>query len=432
MKPAELFIGGSFADDFKDAQSVIQNGGTITGTPSIDNGITLDGTSDYVTYALAGIENASSTISYFIKFYPDFATSVDADKTLFYGDKSGSETFWIKKRQNSNNNTLWIRLSGTTIANIAEATYSPYWKQNSKNIIVLSSTSGGGTTKIWLNGNLILSVSTSYIAASGADLLSIGAAASGSDKFSGKITEFKIFKSLLTAQDAQNFYDNSTYKYMDDAVVNLSFKAAQHDPTNTRTLDISGNNNHATFGDGVTSTTFPTKLQRRGYSFDGGDYNVITNDTTLAFGTDDFTVAALVKSSIVNNATHWIIDKGFGEANNRLILGLDSTNKLKIHVGAIEAAGSVINEDSYYTVVGVRNGDNVYLYVNGIEDASNTGASAKVITSTTDLYIGARSATPASYWDGEMSVVYLLNGKGLTPLQVADLHINMLQEINHV
>jgi hypothetical protein len=48
--------------------------------------------------------------------------------------------------------------------------------------------------------------------------------------------------------------------------------AACHDPVNLRTLDKSGNNLHATFGDGATPGTYPTKLATRGYYFNGSMY----------------------------------------------------------------------------------------------------------------------------------------------------------------
>ena len=38
--PAERAVGARFAENFETAQAVVKNGGTITGTPVIDNGAT--------------------------------------------------------------------------------------------------------------------------------------------------------------------------------------------------------------------------------------------------------------------------------------------------------------------------------------------------------------------------------------------------------
>lgn len=51
----------TFRETFESQQSVAQNGGVITGTPAISNGVTLDGSAQYVTYTknLYGIKTVS-------------------------------------------------------------------------------------------------------------------------------------------------------------------------------------------------------------------------------------------------------------------------------------------------------------------------------------------------------------------------------------
>lgn len=51
-----------FRETFESQQSVAQNGGVVTGTPVINNGVTLDGSAQYITYTknLYGIKKAST------------------------------------------------------------------------------------------------------------------------------------------------------------------------------------------------------------------------------------------------------------------------------------------------------------------------------------------------------------------------------------
>jgi len=65
-------------------------------------------------------------------------------------------------------------------------------------------------------------------------------------------------------------------------VVDLQFRTADYDIANVRTLDSSGNGNHATLGDGSTPTTYPTQGAGR-MVFDGGDYLSGIADPTGTF-----------------------------------------------------------------------------------------------------------------------------------------------------
>lgn len=110
----------------------------------------------------------------------------------------------------------------------------------------------------------------------GADNLTIGASyctAGEAFNFKGNIKNAMVFNTALDADEIAAYYNGSMFKYDDFCVCDLPFDIAHHDTVNKRSLDVSGYNNHATWGDSVTSTTFPTKLANsRGYSFDGGDY----------------------------------------------------------------------------------------------------------------------------------------------------------------
>jgi len=49
ITPAERRIGATFAENFESNEKVVLNGGTIAGGPTINFGLTTDGTDDVIT-----------------------------------------------------------------------------------------------------------------------------------------------------------------------------------------------------------------------------------------------------------------------------------------------------------------------------------------------------------------------------------------------
>jgi hypothetical protein len=88
--------------------------------------------------------------------------------------------------------------------------------------------------------------------------------------FAGTIHNVSIYKDFaVRLEDAVGWYNNRIYNV--EPLMHLPMLAAQNDDGNVRTLDVSGNGYHAAFGDGETSSTYPTKNTKRGYTLDSGD-----------------------------------------------------------------------------------------------------------------------------------------------------------------
>ena len=256
---AERARGCVFSELFRDGESIARNGGTVTGTPAIDKGITLNGTTDYVTYDAVGSFFASSSISIVVEFWPDFAANANGLYYLFDSEGAG---YYVQKRDNASNNVMRIILGMTFIDDIPYATYSSYWLTGQRNVLVVSSVSGA--TNAWLNGNQILVNDVTVWTPKLSSFLRIGARYDALVFFDGRITKFQIYDRLLTAGEAADFYNGAIYSYRNEPSLNLPFGMAQHDPTNTRSLDVSGNARHAT----LVGT--PTKLgDRPGYELNG-------------------------------------------------------------------------------------------------------------------------------------------------------------------
>ena len=197
--PHERLRGCVWSDDFISAGQVVRNHGALVGSPQINFGVTLDGTTDYIDYTLTNEWNAPTCLSVIEEFIPHSAYDEDAQRHLF----SAGQNYWIAKTANIESNTLYVRCGGTNIAHIPSATYSPYWYVNQRNVITLVTTTGD--TSVWLNGQLILDADATAYTPSPETTLLIAAGCGLSDMFDGTINHFKVFNVLLTPQEVRDY-----------------------------------------------------------------------------------------------------------------------------------------------------------------------------------------------------------------------------------
>jgi hypothetical protein len=419
--------GAVFAETFKNSTAVECNNGTVSGTPTIDRGATFNGTTDYISYGGINDVFASPLHSVVTEFYPHFAADANANYKIYAVD---SNEYQVLKRNNANNNTLRITIS-THNHDIAYATYSPYWLQNERNVLVVSSTSNN--TSAWLNGNNILDSATGFWAPNSATELQIGAGA-GASFFDGEIKYVKIFHALLTAQEAADYYDETIYNYRNRAVADWPMTAATHDPSGSRTLDVSGNQYHA----GFQGT--PTKLATHGYNLNGStDFFNCGDVLTITSGS--VSLAGFIKmDSITSNRA--VIAKSDTTLSVNYYLRVQD-GKIKFYfTGAItgtnaqyETNSSPVTLKSYAHIAVTHTfGDSsqTKLFIDGREYPGSWNAGPKEElpeTGSWNLQLGKRDTT--HFMNGDF-----LEGRiwtsHLTPLQIADDAIRALNQINEV
>jgi hypothetical protein len=267
--PAERERGCSWADAFESQAAVEAYGATVNGAPTFSarDGVTLDGTNDYLQYVLTGQEFNSAGLSIVVEFTPDFEATEDAIRYMFQAKAGGTGCLLVKSNAGASY-TLGLHLGGTSIAQIPLATYRAAWLTGKRNVLVVSGTTGD--TSAWLNGTKILDADATAWTPEAATDMGLGAASGGGSKFDGTIHRLQVFKTQLEDQEALDICAGNTYRYLDDASLILTGAMECHDPTGHRALDLSGNGNHVTLGDGA-GTGEPTKLPEHGYSFDGVD-----------------------------------------------------------------------------------------------------------------------------------------------------------------
>ena len=200
--PAERSVGCVFAENFESNWHVQENGGAISGSPVINHGATFDGAADYITYRLQGHEFNAANISIVIEFYPDFNYSDNVE--CYFIDSTDPYRYIIYKKPIGGGYQLDIYLGNTQIASILPATYGGSWLQSERNVLVVSGTSGA--TNAWLNGTQILTSDASAWTPDAPTELYVGSRFNATGLFDGVISSVKVFQSLLTGEDAENYY----------------------------------------------------------------------------------------------------------------------------------------------------------------------------------------------------------------------------------
>lgn len=155
-------------------------------------GFIFDGSNDYIIRNYGDVYNNASQ-SIVCCFCPDFYPSLNLYKAIF--DSAGSR-YTVIKSSGGAVAVLEIYLGNTLIANVAYATYAPYWKVGGKNVVVVVGTTGN--TSVYLNYVPILTASATAWAPATPTNIRIGIAYNNTAVFDGTIYHFSTYAFMLT------------------------------------------------------------------------------------------------------------------------------------------------------------------------------------------------------------------------------------------
>jgi len=211
--------------------------------------------------------------------------------------------------------------------------------------------------------------------------------------------------------------------------------AACHDPVNLRTLDKSGNNLHATFGNGATPTTYPTKLATRGYYLDGGDYLDVGLAPLLDFGSTG-TVVAFVKPIGIPTTYRCIVAKQdwtTGRNGYSLFANFPVSTRVDIAtlitVNAVSVTSPDIDSSQAHFIASRWTGSFIHMYFDGYQ-----GSTPQTINPTSvgwTFKIGTSPSAPNYYFKGNIYFVGAWN-YALSELQLRDLEQRLRRQLNDV
>jgi len=423
--PAERMRGVTWADDFRSQTSCEDNGATVTGSPtfSVSDGVTLDGTTDCLQYDLCGHEFDSDPISIVIEFTPDFDYDEDEYSFFYCTDNAGSR-YSMSKYPNAWANAINVRFGNTSIDNIAAASYSAYWKVGERNTIVASSTSGD--TDVYLNGHLVLDSSATAWTPKEPPVFIVGDYDGlGGNNFDGTIHSVKVFHAKLTADEAEDYYDQTTFAHQNLGTTWTFCNS-------TLLSDTAGNNTLSVNGTASKDTLC-------GYTYDGTTGYLQGTINTGIFDNDPLSIVIVFKPDFdYDGATdRMFFDADDGASAHRTYLWHDTTNSeydLYIHdteIGSIAEAvvgARWITNQTNIIVMSGESGD-TDLYLNGalLMDSDATAWTAQ--SDVDRLTVGA-DYTGADFYDGSIQFFQVLPTK-LTQLQVHDITARVRRQVQN-
>ena len=173
----------------------------------------------------------------------------------------------------------------------------------------------------------------------------------------------------------------------------------------TTAYDSSSNRNNGIFGTGTSAPTWASEdmcVIGKCLKFDGSKtyLNIgTTNNTNQIFSS--FTVSAWIKFSSNPATPQGIVSKGSTSGNNNFDLNLETDGRVRFWFSATSMAysGSALSLNNWHHIVGVWNGTQSIVYVDGITGTPSNN-SPTISTSTSPIYIGNWNRETAWFFNG--------------------------------
>ncbi|KKU24383.1 MAG: hypothetical protein UX88_C0006G0018, partial [Candidatus Woesebacteria bacterium GW2011_GWC2_47_16] len=431
-------LNGTLSIGATGSQTTVAQARTNGNAGKFNKGISFDGTDDQLNMGYNSKLNLPNDFTLSFWVYNRKASGTTEPKLLLYHEVYLTSGFrvWI------NNNNYFQFMTNQSGGNISITSSAPL---NQGQWYHLAVTYSGTTATLYINGKANNSGTGTYVA-SGANYYLAGM---GDSRYyyDAIVDEVKIYNSALTEDEVKLDYNHGGALVMGatstDSSGNPDNSSAREycipgdttscsapvaewkmdEKTGTNAYDTSGNGNTAVLAPGSNQPTWSTGKIGSSLSFDGGDYTTITNNSTLQ-PTSAITVEAWVKMNSFTDS--WLISnqKSTYDANFGYELREDTpTNGFLFRVGngttsSSRASATGLSTGVWYHVVGVFDGSNTFIYLNGV--GSTGGALTGPIDYTgvaSSMYIGQRSDN-AFRTNGYIDNVRIFN-YARTPAQIA-------------
>lgn len=439
----------TFRETFINTALVTQKGWEVNGSPTISKGVTTDGSNDYLDLPIEYIgnrKNTVGTISCEIEIGSDsgnfeipvsIGRSADATVTNFY---IGLDF--------ATNDALYVVLLTDDTAQWAWASENNLLDSLVNTTVKITVVQNATKPRIFINGventvgTFVESLDRTkwikdlYTASSPADTFRIGGnnGSSFNAGFAGTVKDFKITEMQWTDETVLDDAQKDIYleTKIENAVLYLPLHKRYKSGSTQVTDNLGSVGGLVTVGDGTTSSTFPTRLLPKGFSFDGGDYLSLADDDNYDFNTGEVFSIAFGIRDVIGASAVTILQKikdngaGMGSTGNfgydvmyrgdlsKVIQFRcrDTGNRTATLTGTTQ-----MRSGRFYHCVITTNRTTAELYVNGVQEASVSVATITDMTNNGLVKVG----TGVSYINAKLYDIGIWR-KILTPLQIRDLY----------
>jgi hypothetical protein len=172
---------------------------------------------------------------------------------------------------------------------------------------------------------------------------------------------------------------------------------------------LSGNGNTGTLTNGVGYSA----SNLGSLSFDGVDDYTPIGTSGFPFGSSAGTLSCWVRTNTIAAGFRWIVSYGTATVNQSRFLGINGTTYYFGGYGDdITASGVPVN--TWINMVGVYNGANASMYINGVLVSGPTAKSWNTVANNAQV---GRQTNGSEYWNGNISQVSIYN-RALTTSEI--------------
>ncbi|MCZ6702547.1 MAG: LamG domain-containing protein, partial [Ignavibacteria bacterium] len=393
--------GGTLVD-----ASVFANDGTITGSPGWVTGIDslaldLDGLTDYFTIP----DDASLDII-------DEITLAAWIKTR----KTGEQVI-LEKEDGISGYSIFLKDDGSFSVSFngddtKRVNTSSIYSNRLDKWVHFAATYDGSKIRTYVNGIADDSLTTSITIGVNSEILSVGAYSDGTGKFMGLLDEVKIIYEAISPSNIKNLAAASNRPA-------LVGHWAMEENGGATLIDSSSSKNNASIIEG------PSWVEgKRGLALDLNgtiDYCSVPDDPTLNISSA-ITIAAWIKPS--KYETQRIIRK-VDETNDlgySLFLSVDSTISIRFNNSNDKRVNSITKYpgtgNTWMHVAATYDGSTIRIYVNGVEDNTQT-VDFNIGITNNDLTIGA-DADETDFFEGLLDDLRIYN-YALSSMDISNL-----------
>lgn len=401
-----------FHQSFNSFQDIKDNGGVISGTPTISDGVcTFNGSNSFFAYKKSFINNTNYSIRFRVKAPPQI------DNPILYSEtdivSSANPAYLINVQTAAPYNKLRIYIRTLAGAVLVDSTTTQVVYDNTWHDVVI--TDANGMLKVYVDGvisSINLTYTRQYLAVNSTQL-GRGMLGAGvySRYFNGSIDGFTIYNKALTATEVSCLYNNSLYVpsirptiFNMDLSENVLADKLGHTITNTNcTLRRNGNSSIIDYN-GTTSVTTVTNTADLSFTSGGGVDLPLTVEVWVKLVNISTTQMIFAKGLV----SEWVL---MYTAANKFRLNLYSS--ASVYCGRQTDANISFRDKWVHfsaTYDGSKITSGIKVYLNGVQsDTSNdnSGTYIGMVSSTTTPTI---MNCTASYWTkGSIGAARLYN-----------------------
>lgn len=403
-----------------DTQNAILTNGPTFNIDGLGS-ISFDGTNDYVNTTsnfteannLFADANGAWTVSAWFKFPVTPISTRSANQGWIVVGRGGGfgtgSTFVLFVASNNNTNPfaprVLVRGAQTDIS--SKAMNDNCWH----NVTVVWT---GSVLRMYLDGVYTgnATVGTATLQSHLVSFGSVNGASSNVGIFEGLIANTSIYNRAISDSEVYQNYQYALWRFMSPSpntqivtrglVLHVDAgHSGSYSGNGTTWTDLSGSNNTGTLINGPTYSTDNSGT----LLFDGTNDYATIGSTSFSFGATAGTLSAWAKVNTITTGTKWIVSYGNPAFKESRYLGTFDSN---FYFGAFgdDLTAPNVPLNTWFNIVGVYNGTNAFLYINGSLVSGPTAKTWNTVANTAQI---GRQTNGLEYFSGNISIVTVYN-----------------------